>query len=122
MTPGRSGAARATAFSWLWHADTSRTSAAPPTSAGSMREREDIKRPSCGGVFGQVRHRIDHAERGRSVARIARAGNHRARPAAAPGQHRDILMSVGAAIAARLAHAPAVELLLPDDLAVGRGD
>src|SRR5205085_9604748 len=85
------------------------------------REREDIEPPSRLGPRRKVAHRVDEAERGARVARIERRRHDRARPAADPRHHRDILPPVGAAIADRLADDPAVQLGLPEQPAIAPG-
>src|SRR4051812_11897250 len=46
------------------------------------RQRENIQRPSLGGVLRQIRHGVRETERGGGIARVELAAHDRARPAA----------------------------------------
>ena len=65
-------------------------------------------------ALGQVRHRVDEAERGGAVARVEIARDDRARPAADAGEHGDVLLAVRAAVGDRLADDPRAGLELPE--------
>src|SRR3954451_6766632 len=71
-----------------------------------VRKREDIEHASRGGFVGKVLDRVDEAERCGRIARVELAGDDRSGPAADPGNNRDILPSVWAAVADRLADDP----------------
>src|SRR5205085_11878855 len=82
------------------------TESAAASSRATLRQRKYMQHAAFHGVFRQVLHRVDEAERRRAVARVDLAGDHDARPAADAGENGDVLLSVRSAVAHRLAAHP----------------
>src|SRR3954449_4279018 len=90
---------------------------ARPSESATLRQRKDMQHAAFHGVLRQVAHRVDEAERGRSVARIDLSGDDRAGPAANAGEHRDVLLAIRAAVAYGLADDAGARAEAPQHLA-----
>src|SRR5436190_12950024 len=88
----------------------------------ALGEAENIQHASLLRRARQVFHRVDESSCSAAVARIEVARDHSARPTTYPGQHRDILAAIGAAIRDRLADDSRARLVFPKLGAVLRID
>src|SRR5947209_391257 len=66
------------------------------TASAALRKREHIQRAPLAGGLGQILGRRDEPQGGALVARVQVADHDAARPTADPGEHRDVLLAVGA--------------------------
>src|SRR5437763_1547664 len=107
-------------FARLWRSSRSHAlsaSAATPRMSRLPRSGEDIEHASRRSFYRQILDRVREAQRARRVARVELGRHDRARPAADTGDKGDILPSVRASVADRLADDPAAGLEPPKLLA-----
>src|SRR4051812_7883107 len=93
------------------------TESAAANSSAALRQRKYMQHAAFHGVFRQVLHRVDEAERRRAVACVDLAGDDDARPAADAGEDRDVLLAIRTAVAHRLADDPGARAEAPQHLA-----